>query len=66
MALRQPFNVELLAYRKDGGRFSGWSSTAILCITRTATFEGFMVMTSDVAERKRIDEVKTVPFDRQP
>ena len=58
MALRQPFNVELLAYRKDGSSF--WVELNSNPLHHSdGSLEGFMVMTSDITERKRIDKMKT-------
>ena len=58
MAEQRPFHVELLAYRKSGRSF--WAEIMSTPLHRSdGTIEGFMVMTADITDRKRIDQMKT-------
>ena len=58
MEERRPFTVELLAYRKWGYGFWVEISGNPL-YHRDGEPEGFMVMVSDITERKRVDQMKT-------
>ena len=58
MAERRSFQVELRANRKVGGSF--WVELNSNPLHRPdGSLEGFMVMASDITERKRIDRMKT-------
>jgi PAS domain S-box-containing protein len=58
MAERRAFKVELLALRKTGSAF--WVELSSNPLYRAdGSLEGFMVMASDITERRRIDQMKT-------
>lgn len=58
MDKREPFQFELLAYRGDGqGIWVELESNPL--VGRNGEHEGFMVMVSDIEERKRTDEMKS-------
>ena len=58
MSDRRAFQVELQAVRKSGGSF--WVELSSNPLYRPdGSLEGFMVMASDITERKRIDQMKT-------
>ena len=58
MAKREPFQVELLAYRSSGEPI--WVELESNPLSgRDGQHEGFMVMVSDIAERKRTDHMKS-------
>lgn len=58
MAERRSFTVELQAIRKSGSSF--WVDLSSNPLYRPdGSLEGFMVMASDITERKRIDQMKS-------
>jgi PAS domain S-box-containing protein len=58
MASREPFNVELLAYHRNG-RTLWVEIEANPLLGADGEPEGFMVMTSDISERKRVERMKS-------
>ena len=58
MSRRQSFQFELLAYRKDGQPIWVELESNPL-VGRDGEHEGFMVMVSDIADRKRTDQMKS-------
>jgi signal transduction histidine kinase len=58
MGERRAFQVELVAVRKSGSAF--WVELSSNPLYRSdGSLEGFMVMASDITERRRIDQMKT-------
>jgi PAS domain S-box-containing protein len=58
MSRRVPFQYELLAYRRGGAPIWVELESNPL-VARNGEHEGFMVMVSDIGERKRIDRMKS-------